>query len=399
MSSNLSNTPPENNLAPQTDNSLVTAEGQSLLRFKGRWAVITTATAAVTAQFSTLFNWGTWGIDWLDRLDFTSTRFIELLRWLFSPRGAQILFVGFLTLFFIAVYRTLFSNRQPQQALQHEPQAGTQDELSTALIESEVAKVREALSAQYQSEKDGYEKQIEELNQKHQSEMKSIQAQHESNITSLQLRYADEIRGREKRFVSLTSEITRLKGEIETQEIRVATRENERDLLKAEYDAHLAQYDWLHTIALHQQQAIDRYVTLDRFELSAMQLNDGVPFVKFIVWLINNSVFDITLELESGGNIYFREQKLHYIASVESSNRLSANRCGEPHISLVIEQRLMPEEADYISSSEAREDAIFYFDRLEFTLKSGNSHLQVKSKPLHINKAVTVHNEPKRTGR
>lgn len=77
--------------------------------------MITTAGVTVLTQASTLFHWGTIILDWLQRADFLSTKFIDLLRWLFSPTGAQFFFILFLSIFFIVVYRTLFSRSKPEQ--------------------------------------------------------------------------------------------------------------------------------------------------------------------------------------------------------------------------------------------------------------------------------------------
>jgi hypothetical protein len=80
--------------------------------------------------------------------------------------------------------------------------------------------------------------------------------------------------------------------------------------------------------------------------------------------------------------------------SVVSSNYVSTGRQREAHIGLVIEQRLSREEAHYISSSEAREDAIFYLDTLKLTIKAERKQPPVEPKSLHINKSVTLHGEP-----
>jgi hypothetical protein len=63
-----------------------------------------------------LVHWGTVILDWLQRADFLSTKFIDLLRWLFSPSGAQVFFILFLAAFFVTVYRTLFPKGKAEQS-------------------------------------------------------------------------------------------------------------------------------------------------------------------------------------------------------------------------------------------------------------------------------------------
>lgn len=191
-------------------------------------------------------------------------------------------------------------------------------------------------------------------------------------VTALKRRHAEEMEGRERAFEALRVKHDALQERVEAWE----------------------KYTWLVVIAETQAEHIDQYVILDRIERGDIQLNDGVPFVKFGVWIANNSLFAVTLELESGGYVVFREQRLGYPASVVSSNYVSAGRQREAHIGLVIEQRLSREEAHYISSSEAREDAIFYLDSLKMTIKAERKQPPVEPKPLHINKGVTLHGEP-----
>jgi hypothetical protein len=191
-------------------------------------------------------------------------------------------------------------------------------------------------------------------------------------IGTLKDQHAEEIDGRRRAFEALRVKHDTLQERVEAWE----------------------KYTWLVGIAETQAEHIDQYVILDRIERGDIQLNDGVPFVKFGVWIANNSLFAVTLELESGDYIVFREQNLAYPVSVVSSNYVSAGRQREAHIGLVIEQRLSREEAHYISSSESREDAIFYLDRLKLTIKAERKQPPVEPKLLHINKGVTLHGEP-----
>lgn len=217
------------------------------------------------------------------------------------------------------------------------------------------------------------ETRIKNLTARHESEVKTLQEE----MASLREQHADEIDGRKRAFEALRVKHDTLQERIEAWE----------------------KYTWLVGIAETQAEHIDQYVILDRIERGDIQLNDGVPFVKFGIWIANNSLFAVTLELESGGYVVFREQRLAYPVSVVSSNYVSAGRYREAHIGLVIEQRLSREEAFYISSSEAREDAMFYLDRLTLTIKGERKHPPVEPKPLHINKGVTLHGESRTLSR
>jgi len=208
--------------------------------------------------------------------------------------------------------------------------------------------------------------------------IKNLTAQHESEVNalreemaSLREQHDDEMDGRRRAFEALRVKHDTLQERVEGWE----------------------KFTWLVAVAETQAEHIDQYVILDRIERGDIQLNEGVPFVKFGVWIANNSLFAVTLELESGGYVVFREQRLGYPVSVVSSNYVSAGRQREAHIGLVVEQRLSREEAHYISSSEAREDAIFYLDRLKLTIKAERKQPPVEPKPLHINKGVTLHGE------
>jgi hypothetical protein len=189
-------------------------------------------------------------------------------------------------------------------------------------------------------------------------------------LSLLKLDHAEEIEGRSRAFKDLQR-----KNEV--------LQERLNDWEK---------YDWLVSIATTHAQDIDQYVKLDRIELGDMQLNDGVPFVKFGIYVANDSILDVTLELERGSYILFRGQKLVAPIDIVTDGlrciKFQTVRC------LVIEQRLTREEAHFISGSEATDDAIFFFDRLTLTIKGHRQPPSVTPKRLDMNKGVTLHNEP-----
>lgn len=261
--------------------------------------------------------------------------------------------------FFLLSFAWYFLTRRRLLAIR-EREETTQP--STAEIERE-AENRKALNAQHESEKAAMQSQ-------HESEKKALQ----DEIASLHHQHNLDVEGRKSAFFDL---------------------QNRYDILKEQNDGlqkELVQFTWLRNIASTQAENIDQYVTLDRIERGDMQLNDGVPFVKFGIYVSNDSVLDVALELEKGGYIVFREQKLVAPIDIVTDGleyvKFQTVRC------LVIEQRLTREEAHFINGSEARDDAIFYFDRLTLTIKGRRRSLAVSPKRLDMNKGVTLHNEP-----
>jgi len=219
---------------------------------------------------------------------------------------------------------------------------------------------------------------IENQNPQH-AQIAAMKLQYESEITSLKSEHQREIRGRDAAFDTLKRD----KEILSTQ--------------NKELNAYITQYSWLHNIAGAQASEIDQYVTLDRIERGDIQLNEGVPYVKFGIYVLNNSVFDVTLELASNSYIVFRDTKLNYPIDVVTDGlrnvKYQTTRC------LVIEQRLSTEEAHYIASCTDKTDPTFYFDNVNLIIKGGNHQPKVTPKRLDINKGVTLHNKPLTFGR
>jgi hypothetical protein len=107
---------PQHSLVSQPDESLAHVEDKSIPHLKGKRAMIVTLIGTAGAWLSQFFKWGIIVIDSLQRADFLNTKFIDLLRWLFSPSGAY--FFGGLCLmaFLIATYRTVHTGRRSEQS-------------------------------------------------------------------------------------------------------------------------------------------------------------------------------------------------------------------------------------------------------------------------------------------
>lgn len=343
----------DNRLTPPADNSLAPSESHSLLRLKGRRAVIASAAAAIGTQVAQYFNFGIRILEKLDLADFTGTTFLQWLRWLFSPSGAQTLFVLFLAAFFIAVIRTV----QPK-----EEKELTQPELQTALIESEVAKAKEALNAQ------------------HQSEIKTLRGEIESLQFKLSER-ADRIEGHKRAFDDLKRKYDGLQARLNDWE----------------------KYTWLVGVALKQADAIHQYVTLERIERADARLHDadGIPYISFHFYIINKSVFDITVELDTNARdsyivfsrsglrepLHLRSERFFGVPNAELYLPNLGTGC------LTIKQQLSPMEAHTIARGEGQDDAIFHFDRLVINIKGHNREPRVEGKRLMIDKRITLNNE------
>lgn len=316
-------------LTPQADKSLVPSEGQSLLRLKGRRVVVGSAAAAVGTQVSQYFNFGVRILEKLDLADFTGTTFLNWLRWLFSPSGAHTLFVLFLAVFFIALIRTVLPKVKKEQ---------TEPEPQTALIEHEVEKTKEALTAQHQSE-------IESIQAQHQSEIKTLR----DAVDSLQSQrgdYADEIEGRKRAFTHLQRKYDTL-------------LEQNKGL-----HAELAKLTWLYNLAAKQAEDISSYVVA-QVRYCYYEVNAPIPHVILAVDIQNKSVFDIAIEDAIVGHIQLGGERLRGEKELIHNPRIPPSGEG----SLTLKQRLTPEEVNLVAYCERQPlGAIYYFDALDIMI-------------------------------
>ena len=99
--------------------------------------MIAAAAATLLSYASTFFNFGRRALEALQGYDYLAThntKSVQLLFWLFSPQGAQLLTLLFLAAFFVAVIRTFRSFQHLQQAtvqttppaLQESPKSGAE---------------------------------------------------------------------------------------------------------------------------------------------------------------------------------------------------------------------------------------------------------------------------------
>lgn len=313
MSTNLSSTPPENNLAPQSGSSPAVGWRHSISHIKGKWPVVTSAAATVSALVAPMFRGGVKVLEALDLAEFTGTTFAGWIFWLFSPRGAQMLFVLFMLAFFIALSRMLYLNLRPPQPAQEA------QNIQAADVEIQ-GRIKEL-----EGEKVSLEQRIENLQRDHE----------------------EEIRGYIRGFDSLKSKHDALKAQLENW----------------------AEYDWLVSIATVQANDIGDYVIVEKVYFCYHKLTDDIPIIVFGVDIFNKSVFDITIEdairghIEIAGKPLLRDKRF-----IHNPSKISPMSKGE----LTIEHRLSPEEVALIAKRDKDVfGSFFYFDKLIVMIGSG----------------------------
>lgn len=247
MSTSTSNTPPENKIEPRSDSSNAIGWRQSISRIKGKWPVIVSAAGAVGTQISQLFKSAVWLLEKLDLADFTGNTFAGWVGWLFSPSGAQTLFVLFLAAFFLALFRLLhltLSSQQPDKELE-------------SLLPT-----------------DGNP----------QSRMNELEVERDAAV-----RVRDQLR----------IEVAKAQGLAETHGIRASMNQNLLD-----------QYQWLHALASVQANDIEKYVVAEKVYFCYHKLTDPLPRIVFGADIFNKTIFDITIEDTMQGYIEIAGQPL-----------------------------------------------------------------------------------------
>jgi hypothetical protein len=230
------------------------------------------------------------------------------------------------------------------------------------------------------------------LNAKFESEKAAMKSQHQGEVLvlkekmwSLNNQHTKEIQGRERAFDELQR--------------RYDTLIQQNNGLHAE----LAKRNWLYNIAYEQAERIDRYVILDSIKRGEVRFDDmdGWPFIRFHFYILNESIFDITVELEIGARdsyIVFKNEGLRpdWFLGIPS------NRLDIPHYTkgcLTIEQQLTAPQAHVLNRATGQDDAVFHFDRLIITIKGRDVEPQVAEKRLVIDKAITLNNDLLPAGR
>ncbi|HEX3559219.1 MAG TPA: hypothetical protein VHU19_08440, partial [Pyrinomonadaceae bacterium] len=151
-------------------------------------------------------------------------------------------------------------------------------------------------------------------------------------------------------------------------------------------------YAWLVSIADTQAENIEEYVKTSQITFGDTMLDEGVPYIKFVIYVTNSSILDVILEIDARASyITFKDTKLAYPLILLGDERISIRYQTRGCISL--EQRLSREEAAYIALHKDNENSTFYLDKIMVTIKGGSRHPPVKTKRLYIDKGITLQNK------
>src|SRR4051812_23183509 len=112
---------------PQDAGTVPRVESSSAPRLLRKKAVLYSALTMLIAYGSRFFDWGVRIIDWLERYDYIAgrnTKSYEILTWLVSPRGTELMFFLSLVVFVITILFAV-NPRQPSGA-EPRPRGGEQ---------------------------------------------------------------------------------------------------------------------------------------------------------------------------------------------------------------------------------------------------------------------------------
>lgn len=134
---------------------------------------------------------------------------------------------------------------------------------------------------------------------------------------------------------------------------------------------------WLHDMADSQLHHIARHVRLERPYSYEHRLTDPIPSISFKFPIRNHSLFDISIDENVQGEIYYDSTELAEPRIVRyHSTDISFQELG----GLSIEQRLTPTEATHISTMKGT----FHFSALRIMIKGGTQFPQVTPQRLGI---------------
>ena len=322
-------------LIPQPDKSLAPVRAESLPRLKGRWAMIVTGLGAVSGWFSTTLHWGTWILDQLQRADFLNTKFLELLRWFFSPDGAHALTGLFLAAFLVAVYRTIYPKERLDRSV------GQQENEEQIPVED--AEQLRGRIAELEREKTVVDKDKSVLKER----IETLNAQHRS-------------------------ELERLQRQTETQSIQISVRDGELETLKTKYG-------WLHEVAGEDAQDIGKRVFVTPGEVR-YNLSSDLPQIDFDFIAFNGSVYSLSIDPTPEGEITCGKKPFIEAKRVNGFKNLAHGYQG----TFTLELRLSPTEAARILKKQQSGEDVFYFGHLTIKVNGGDYYPNLTAKPLKL---------------
>jgi hypothetical protein len=144
----------------------------------------------------------------------------------------------------------------------------------------------------------------------------------------------------------------------------------------------------VHVVADTQAKHIDHYVILTKIATGDQKLTADVPSIIFGLEVRNESVFDISIDMDvENSHVFFGEQLL-----AERKILLSRSENIPPRSTgtLTFEQRLSSTEAALISKFQSEANTKLRFDRLNIIITGGTDCPQVARKYLEIPKDIEV---------
>ncbi|HVF43391.1 MAG TPA: hypothetical protein VM936_10295 [Pyrinomonadaceae bacterium] len=162
--------------------------------------------------------------------------------------------------------------------------------------------------------------------------------------------------------------VNELKDRIGALEREKAALEQRVEGLDTQWKGHLFSHRWMFDLIQRQSNAILSYVELVRCTKGEFNLSGPMYSVTFGLYIVNHSIFDITVEVEQGKGVLFGDYRLDTYPMKVLYNDLRDAPCGKKGV-VTIEQPLTKEEAEYISSRADTADTKFYLDGLVVTVK------------------------------
>lgn len=292
--------------------------------------MIVTAGGLVASAFSPAFTWGLKVIDWLDRADYVSTGFIDLLRWLFSPTSAFALTGLFLVLFVLAVLYVIRTNLRPQQTAQ----------------EAQNIPVGETVD-----EREGRIKELE-------------------NERDVALREREHFR----RDAEKQGERAQAHG------IRVDVVEGRLKELKTKYK-------WLYEIAESDKADIDKFVVAKDPAVNYEGLSAGAPYFVITFNVVNYSVYQISIDpKEVEGAIYRNDEEIS--GNLKMVSRIENLARGDEPMVLELKQWVSPQEIPLLINPLL--DTVLKFDRIKIYVKGGDGLSGIAPQRLRLPSGVTI---------
>jgi hypothetical protein len=136
-------------------------------------------------------------------------------------------------------------------------------------------------------------------------------------------------------------------------------------------------YQWTHDLADSQVNQINRFVVAEKPLYYNERLKEPIPSIGFKFPVRNRSLFDISIDENVTGEIYYNDTELIEARTVKHAG----GDIGHGQLDgLTIEQRLTPTEANHIATT----DGTFHFSALGVTIKGGKLFPQVKPRRLEI---------------